>query len=227
MDLDDLLFVVADGMGGAKCGGRAAEMAVTALREYFRSATVSVIDDTGLHSNATAPQEQVAEAIRIANDRIFHESEANPECHGMGCTLSAIFIDGTDAIIGHVGDSRVYLYRDAELVQLTRDDSVVAKLIADGKIAPSDAASHPMRNLLMESVGVEESVNIQLMELPLRAGDRLLLSSDGLHGVIGDIALSTILAATESASITAQHLIQAARDHGAPDNVSCILVCCG
>ena len=227
MDLDELLFAIADGMGGARCGGQAADIAISTLREYFRSTPNhqrKAITDIDL--NFALTQGHMVEAIQVANERIFRLSGSSHECEGMGCTLSAVFVSGTTATVGHVGDTRVYLYRQDQLYQLTRDDSVVAKLIATGEIGAEEASSHPMRNMLMRSIGTSEEVDIQLIELSLQARDRLLLSSDGLHGVIGETSLREILGAAQTPEITAQNLIQAALDRGAPDNTSCIILDC-
>src|SRR5689334_1419855 len=108
VELDSQVFVVADGMGGQQCGARAAELATGALRDYFRS------------HNLESAQQAMATAIQFANETVFRESESVPECAGMGCTVSAVCIENGVATIGNVGDSRVYLYRGGELVQLTR-----------------------------------------------------------------------------------------------------------
>src|SRR5262245_46914747 len=125
------VFVVADGMGGERCGGFAAELATRALDEYFRSTVSGYAGYTTQNLNGTlqANQERMATSIRLANERILSESLIAAECQGMGCTISAVSIDADIATIGSVGDSRVYLFRDGELVQLTRDDSVVAQLL--------------------------------------------------------------------------------------------------
>ena len=126
---NELIFVVADGMGGQRCGGYAAELATRAFHEYFHSDAVQLSAGySSDHNSALEPsQERMATAIRLANERIFRESGFAGECAGMGCTISAVTITGSVATIGSVGDSRVYLCRGGQLVQLTRDDSVLAE----------------------------------------------------------------------------------------------------
>jgi protein phosphatase len=221
MDVDEQLFAVADGMGGARCGGRAAELAVATLREYF-CAPGSQFRKSAIDFSVVP--EDLAEAIHAANERVFNESQVMSECEGMGCTLSALAIAGNTAYIGHVGDSRVYLYRDQQLLQLTRDDSVVEQMIAAGEIRSEEAASHPLRNVLLQSIGTAEELHIQMIQVPLHSGDRLLLSSDGLHGVVGQADLAGILDQAESPAAATRNLIQAALDRGGPDNVSCIVI---
>jgi serine/threonine protein phosphatase PrpC len=215
VDPDNGFFVLADGMGGEQCGGQAAEIATATVTEYFRE---------------PAPQkpakmtDRMDTAIRLANERVYAESIAAPECAGMGCTLSAMLMTGNIVTIGHVGDSRAYLYRNKELLQLTRDDSVVANLLATGDITPIEAHSHPMRNRLTQSVGFSQSIGPQVMDIVLYPGDRLLLTSDGMHSVIGDAGIIEVLTALDPPSETAQKLILATRKQGAPDNTSVIVI---
>jgi protein phosphatase len=227
VDLEQGVFVVADGMGGERCGGRAAEIATSTLAECFRSPSPFNPCHEGEASTPgrfAQSRSLMAQAIQLANRRVYEESVNMPECAGMGCTLSAIAMCGNKATIGHVGDSRIYLYRNKELLQLTRDHSIVANLIAAGEITPSEARSHPMRNRLTQSVGFGETVEPQLVDTDLFSGDRLLLSTDGLHGVIGDTGILEVLAVAEPPEETASRLIHAARAAGAPDNTSAIVV---
>jgi serine/threonine protein phosphatase PrpC len=219
------VFVVADGMGGERCGGYAAELATRAVEEFFRSPAAEINNhQLSEPDRLEATQERMAKAIRLANERVFRESMSTAECRGMGCTLSAVTISGGLATVGSVGDSRVYLLRGGQLVQLTRDDSVLERLLAAGAITAEDTRSHPMRNLLTQSVGTKEMLDIQIIEFPLCAGDRLLLSSDGLHAIIGDKAILETLAETHDPGATASILIASARQSGGPDNISCVVV---
>ena len=226
VEQDKLIFVVADGMGGERCGARAAELATLSFSEYFRvlaapsDSRYAMEPDSGLEPF----QERMATAIRLANERIFRESEMNSDCAGMGCTISAVVINGDIATVGNVGDSRVYLHRDKQLFQLTRDDSVLAKLLAAGTITPQEVPTHPMRNVLTQSVGTNENVDIQVMEFELLTGDRLMVSSDGLHGIIGDKIIDEILASERPPDAAVRDLIAGARAHGGPDNISCIVI---
>jgi protein phosphatase len=223
---EESIFVVADGMGGQRCGGRAAELATLAFQEYFQMASSQL--DSRYSSNQNGlldhSKEMMATAIQFANERIFRESDFMEDCTGMGCTISAVKIDRDVATIGNVGDSRVYLYRMEQLVQLTRDDSVIANLLASGEITPEEVPSHPMRNMLTQSVGTKETVEIQLMELKLVQGDRLLLCSDGLHGVIGDTVIEQILSSENDAETAVRALIAEARNRGGPDNISSVVI---
>ena len=228
VDRDQFLFAVADGMGGERCGGRAAELAMRALDEYFRSSIRELDPAYASDQNGAlqATQERMATAIRLANDRILQESETVTECSGMGCTISALAINGDIATVGSVGDSRVYLFRGDQLIQVTRDDSVLAKLLAAGAIIQEQTRSHPMRNVLTQSLGTKESVEIQIIEFALASRDRLLISSDGLHGVVTDTVICEILASTDEPQIAVRDCVAAARQRGGPDNISCIVIEC-
>ena len=147
-----------------------------------------------------------------------------PECRGMGSTISAVNMKGRTATIGTLGDSRVYLCRSNALVQLTRDDSVVARLVDAGEISPEDARVHPMRNVLTQAAGKAERVTPQVRQVELNHADRLLLSSDGLHGVVGEEQMCAILNAGDDIEVTVRKLVAEGRKLGAPDNLSCVLV---
>jgi len=225
MELNELVFAVSDGMGGQRCGGRAAELATCAMHEFFLSPATQLerrrlTDQNGVLTS----NDRMATAFLFANERILREAERTAECTGMGCTISALSISDNVATIGSVGDSRVYLYRAGQLVQLTRDDTVVAKLLESEKITSKDIATHPSRNLLTQSVGTRENIDIQIAELTLLSGDRLLLSSDGLHAIIGDPAISEILLSGQDPEATVRQLILRARNRGGPDNISCIVI---
>ena len=174
------IFTVADGMGGQRCGERAAEIAVQSVQNYFQTTSDRKEITWPFGYDATIPLEQnlMLTAIKLANLHVRQEAEAVAECPGMGSTIVAAYITGNTAVIGSVGDSRLYLYRGKTLTPLTKDDSFIARLIDSGSITPAEAASHPMRSVLTEAVGAKESVTVQVHELQLADGDRLMLTSD-------------------------------------------------
>jgi serine/threonine protein phosphatase PrpC len=213
------LFVAADGMGGMKSGDKAAEIAVQTVKNYFQTTW-----PFGYDANLPLSQNLVSTAIRLANRRVWRESEASPEYTGMGSTLILAYIKANKATIGSVGDSRIYLHRSKELTQLTKDDSLVARLIESGAISVAEAALHPMRSVLTEAVGAKEAISVETHDLDLLHGDRLMLTSDGAHGVIDEDSLRELLNRGADLKTTVESIIAGARERGGPDNVSCIIV---
>jgi PPM family protein phosphatase len=225
IELQPSVFVVADGMGGEQCGGLAAEIAVDTVVAYLRTPKNESDEwPFGYDRRLDLAANGVSNAIRLANLRILERSKQIPECTGMGSTISVVGLQGKTATIGTIGDSRVYLYRPNTLLQLTKDDSVVAKLVDAGEISPEDAPMHPMRNVLTQAAGKSERVLPQTKQIELQHADRLLMSSDGLHGVLSHNALSDILSTGDDLEVTARKFVSEARKLGAPDNVSCVLI---
>jgi protein phosphatase len=204
------LLVVADGMGGHRGGATASRLAVEAL-----GAALERTDD---------PSEAwLAEAIRAANRDVHRASLLDPELRGMGTTLVAALIDeGGRAWIAHVGDSRAYLVRGDRLEALTEDHSVVAEMIRRGLLTPDEAATHPRRNEILRSVGVETDVEPDLRELELAPDDVLLLCSDGLCGVVSDDEIERI-ATGHTPEEGVERMIAAANERGGPDNITAVI----
>ncbi len=146
----------------------------------------------------------------------------------MGTTVAAVLVNDSKAIVANVGDSRAYLYRAGGLRQLTVDDTWVESMAAQGLIDSSEVRNHPMRNMLMQAAGAKERLDVHVLEHDMEAGDVLLLSSDGLHGVIGDDRIRSILGAIPGEDLAlrdaAERLVAAAKEKGAPDNVSVVLL---
>ncbi len=195
-----LLIAVADGMGGHAGGEVASRIAIEMIS-----------------TNVTSPLE---DRITDANKAIAEEGSRNPALAGMGTTVSAAEIT-TDGIvtIGHVGDSRVYLLRDGVLTQLTRDHTFVAELVAEGRITPEEAAVHPQRSMLLRALGHGRPLQVDVTEERLNAGDRLMICSDGLSGMIDDDKIDALLSeGTVEESVWA--LVEAANSAGGHDNIT-------
>ncbi len=226
--LDDRLglFIVADGMGGHTHGEVAAELAVTTVRCYIDSSRdrVDVTWPFGYNFDLSLCENRLATAVQLANRQVWRRSEQAPECAGMGTTLVAALLNGNTAAVANVGDSRLYLFRQERLIQLTIDDTWVGAMVQQGTLDPSEVANHPMRNVLTQAAGARENVEIHCVEHTFAAGDILLLSSDGLHSVVEEEAISAVLASGEGLERATSRLIHAARANGAPDNVSCVLL---
>jgi PPM family protein phosphatase len=203
------LFVVADGMGGAQAGEVASKLAV----EEFHEA----LPDEG------SAEERLTNRIRAANRRIYDLSRTEHEHAGMGTTLTAAYLDDDHLAVAHVGDSRAYIFRDDELTRLTQDHSLVEELVRQGKLTEEQAAEHPQRSIITRALGIEGDVEVDTWSYPMRAGDVVLLCSDGLTSMIGEEQIGRILRSESSLDHAADRLIAAANDAGGRDNITVIL----
>lgn len=206
------LLVVADGMGGANAGEVASRLAADTVIETYRA-------DTG-----GDPAHALRVAIETANSRVHSQSVANHDQRGMGTTCTAVVVRGNKVWIGHVGDSRAYLVRDGETHRLTSDHSLVAELVERGHLTEQEARHDPRRNVVTRSVGALADVQVDAgpIDEPLRAGDRLVLCSDGLHGQVSDSEIA-MLAGDQEPDEACQSLIDLANERGGPDNITVII----
>lgn len=224
------LFAVADGMGGHDAGEVASRLAVDALAAFIRrsAADTDFSWPYGLDGTLSFDGNRLRTAIHLANRRVFRAAESNDDYSGMGTTIVAVLINGLEAAIGHVGDSRAYLLRNGTVEQLTQDDSWAATILAaDPGVRNADLAHHPMRNVLTNALGAREQVDVHLAECKLLPGDTLLLCSDGLHGVLDAHAIGEIVANQPDMEIAARELVEASLDRGSRDNVTALVVRCG
>lgn len=205
------LLVVADGMGGHEAGELASAATVAAIVD---AASASAVADEVLNS--------LANAVITSGEYIADVVAGNRELTGMGTTLTSLAVRGDRIAIAHVGDSRAYLYRDGELSQMTKDHTFVQSLVDAGEITKEEAAVHPRRNLMMRAIDGIHAVEVDLSVREARIGDRFMLCSDGLCGVIDDDA---IIAALESSDIVnaVTQLIDSAMEHGGPDNITVVV----
>ncbi|MGO9751736.1 MAG: Stp1/IreP family PP2C-type Ser/Thr phosphatase [Solirubrobacteraceae bacterium] len=203
------LFVVADGMGGARAGEVASRIAV----EMF---------EQGLPAEGT-PERRLSTVVQNANREIYELSRTEREREGMGTTLTAAYLDQDHVAIAHVGDSRAYMFRAGELVRLTQDHSLVDELVKAGKLTEEQALEHPQRSIITRALGPEPEVTVDTWSYPARPGDVLLLCSDGLTGMISEAHISAILAAAPSLQGAADALIDEANEAGGRDNITVVL----
>ncbi|GAB3794821.1 protein phosphatase 2C domain-containing protein [Humibacter antri] len=208
------LFLVADGMGGHAGGDVASAIATNRIKE---------ID----HDYPTAEDAQVAlqSALLAANGLLAETVFEHPELTGMGTTVSALIrVDGKVAL-AHIGDSRIYLMRDGELKQVTVDHTFVQRLVDTGRITEEEALTHPRRSVLMRVLGdVDSSPEIDTWTVETLPGDRWLICSDGLSGVVKQEVIQAVLAHVDSPKAAADRLVRASLDAGAPDNVTVVIV---
>ncbi|NYE18567.1 PP2C family protein-serine/threonine phosphatase [Microbacterium immunditiarum] len=207
------LFVVADGMGGHAGGDVASSMAITRLAEL----------DHPYESTAEA-ERALREAITETAGDLIDTVRARPELAGMGTTVSALIMVDDYAVIAHIGDSRVYLYRDGALTQITTDHTFVQRLVDSGRITPEEARFHPRRSVLMRVLGdMDADPELDTFIMPTQPGDRWLICSDGLSGVVDDIHTARALGQGMAPGRTADNLLKQALDGGAPDNVTIVI----
>ena len=211
------LLSVADGMGGPGHGQEASQLAIQALAEYVSH--ILCVEQTPCENWLSLLQA----GVQYANQAVYERNEQQRTA--MGTTMTAALFNETTAYVAHVGDSRLYLNHEPEgLVQITHDHSIVAKLVAEGAIAPDDIYTHPRRNQIYRCLGDEVSVEVDTAVVPIVAGDTLLLCSDGLWEMVRDRQIAGILAVLiSSPSQTARALVQAALNGGGEDNISAIV----
>lgn len=201
------LYVVADGMGGHRGGDVASQIAVETLER--------------LAAEEPAP---LADHVRRANRAVWDRSVEDQRLSGMGTTLTATRIDGMTAVLAHVGDSRAYLMRDGVLRQLTEDHSLVARMVKSGEITEAEADVHPHKNVLTRALGTDEEVDVDEETVALLDGDRLLLCSDGLTGMVTEDQILAILANSDQPQQAADRLVKAANRAGGIDNISVVVL---
>lgn len=205
------IAVVADGMGGHEAG------------ELASAATIaSVVDAAKLATDADEVLAFLSDAVITAGEYIADVVSANRELAGMGTTMTAVVVRGERLAVAHVGDSRAYLLRDGEFQQITKDHTFVQTLVDAGEITKAEAAVHPRRNLMMRAIDGIHAVDVDLSVREAKVGDRLLLCSDGLCGVVAEEEIRIALSATDLTSAVTE-LIDSAIASGAPDNVTVIV----
>jgi protein phosphatase len=203
------LFVVADGLGGHRAGEVASRIAVDVLAEQ---------------APHTAEPHALDDAVQAANLAVIDAAREGRGRSGMGTTLTAVILDGTHMAVSHVGDSRAYLLHDGALQRVTRDHSMVADMIREGTLTEEEARYHPNRSVITRALGTQPDMLPDTFEADASRGDRLLLSSDGLHAQVSDLEIADILLNAQRPSDAAKALVAAANDAGGIDNVTVVVV---
>lgn len=205
--------MVSDGMGGLASGEVASQITKESVDAVFKS------------ENQNLPLEQIVKkAIETANSNVRQCQREKPESREMGCTCVLLAFRNNDYCLGYVGDSRIYLFRDGLLKQLTTDHSYVEELFQRGLIKKEEMATHPYRNSITRYVGHKDSIKVDVISGALQVGDRFILCSDGLHNEITDVQIATILQNNSiKPEICVHKLIKSALDHGGKDNVSVVI----
>ena len=205
------LLAVADGMGGHAAGEVASSLTIGSMAK---------LDSEPPGGDMLA---ELAAAVAAANTRLQEMIIANPAVEGMGTTLTALFWSDGHAAVCHIGDSRGYLLRDGELFQITHDHTLVQSLVDEGRISADDVSTHPQRSLLLRALDGRSVAEPDLSVHDSQAGDRYLLCSDGLSGVVSDETLRETMTTIEDPEAVARQLIELALHGGGPDNITCIV----
>jgi serine/threonine protein phosphatase PrpC len=226
---EEQLYCVADGMGGHASGEVASRLAVEELAEFFRL--------TGRDEEATWPwredparrpdENRLLTAVKLANLRIFERAGSDERLRGMGTTLVCAHFEraGGAVVVGHVGDSRAYLWRGGSLRQVTEDHSLLNDYLKARRLTPEEIESFPHKNVIVRALGMKETVEVDLVRLPVEEGDVLLLCCDGLSGMVSDEQVGELIRQhLGDLKAAAQALVDAANEAGGVDNITCVLV---
>lgn len=207
--------LVADGLGGAAAGELASRLFAEASLEVFQQANDLV------EKNVV---ERIQNSFRLANEKIRDHVEENPAHKGMGCTADLMAFSDQGFVLGHLGDSRTYRFRDSRLKQLTHDHSLIQDQIDRGLIAEESARRHPLRNVILKAVGINEDLALDIIRGRTYPEDQFLLCSDGLTDMVDDNALEDVLRSPISVQKKIDQLIDLALSGGGIDNITVVLV---
>ena len=225
---EDRLFMVADGMGGHASGDVASKLSTEVIGEFYRHSRSPVTTwPYRYDENRSFAENRMIAAIRLANERIFDASQHNRNQRGMGTTIVLFHFNGDDAYVAHVGDSRCYRFRDEHVELLTRDHS----LLEDWKDARPDLTDDeirdfPHKNVITRALGMRETVDVDVFRTKLEHGDRILLCSDGLSGMLSDEELRDVVTGVEDPEEAVAEIIERSNAAGGDDNITAMLIEC-
>ncbi len=215
-ETDRAVAVLCDGMGGERAGEVAAQLAAEAFLEHAR---------TSMDSGENMLSVDIArESAAWANLQVFDRASRDTDCAGMGTTLVAVVINGQDAAVVNVGDSRCYWLAESQILQVTRDHSWVQDLVDRGVITSGEARSHPRKNLITRAVGHQRRIRSDIFRMDLREGDILLLCSDGLSNLVTEAEIASELISGKDDESKCGALLRLALERGAPDNVTTVIL---
>lgn len=207
--------VVCDGMGGAKSGSIASEIATKSIVEYIEKSYSRKL-------NRNSVLTLMKNAVLSANIDVYETAKKNPDCFGMGTTAVVVIVRNSFALICHVGDSRAYLLTDT-IEQITRDHSIVQTLLENGKLTPEEAKNHPKKNVITRALGVEQNVIPDCMEISLEIGDTVLICSDGLSNFLDEKEIFEIFKNNKNEDVT-DILVNKANENGGGDNITAVTI---
>lgn len=217
------LFLIADGMGGHAAGEVASRIASQAIESFINDTKDADVNTTWpfpYDTSLSLDGNRLTAAFRIANRRLNAAMQEDEALRTMATTVAALLINKGTPVVAHVGDSRLYRWRNGVLLQITQDHSWVNEQVRAGVLTETDARSHPWRHVVTRALSGGEDPEVEVTEVDLRPGDRLLICSDGLSGVVPMDKLQTIIGRGESPDRTCEALVDAANQAGGPDNIT-------
>jgi protein phosphatase len=221
------LGVVADGMGGHSAGEIASNIAVSVLAETIRKVNNGQlkIPDNFL-AKLDSTERKLLMAANLANAAIFSTAQSSEIYRMMGTTLTGVLFDKDSAIAVHVGDSRLYLFRDGKIVQITTDHSLAMEHVRRGLLTRAEADRSKIQNVLTRAMGIKKNIEFDLLKFPVKEGDTLLLCSDGLYKGLSEADMGTLLEAGKQTSIVklCKHLVRVSNERDGQDNISAVLI---
>ena len=217
LDRNTLLCVLCDGMGGAKSGNIASSLALDVFVQEIKRSYHGSMDKDKVN-------QMLRSAVKLANFTVFDQAAQFEEFSGMGTTLAAVLVRGKEATVVNVGDSRVYAVDKNGIYQLTRDHSLVQMMVERGDLSPEMARSYPGKNFITRAIGTETVAECDLFHHKLERGDCLLLCSDGLSNMMDDQEILFEVVHGVSKQQCCQRLLDIAKNRGAPDNVTSVLI---
>jgi protein phosphatase len=222
---DENLCCVADGMGGHSSGEIASKIAVDELAEFFRM-TARDQDVTWpfkMDKARNYDENRLATGIKLANKSIYERACTDTKYKGMGTTIVSLHFINETAYVGHVGDSRVYFFRQGVLKQVTEDHSLLNDYLKAKKLSPEEIENFPHKNVIVRALGMKETVQVDVAKVEPQEGDVFLLCSDGLSGMVTDPQMQEILSRTMELEKACSQLVDLANAAGGNDNVTCVL----
>ncbi|MCK9216800.1 MAG: Stp1/IreP family PP2C-type Ser/Thr phosphatase [Firmicutes bacterium] len=210
--------VIADGMGGHNAGEVASKMAVLQFIDFYERNIKNYKNSFNNYAKL------VKEAFFCVNKNIYLESIKKPEYTGMGTTLTVVFIIDNKMIIGHVGDSRVYMIRESHIEKITTDHSYVAELIKNGTIKPEEASSHPQKNLITRAIGTSYTIDVDINVYDLKNGDYMIMCTDGLSNMLNQTEIKETVLYDNDLIEKCNALIGLANKKGGHDNITVIII---
>ncbi len=214
----DKVFIVADGVGGNNSGEVASRTCVDEVAKYVETHALSVLQ------NKDDVKQYFQDCIKTVNFKILELSQTHEENWGMATTAVIAYLKAGVLHVFNVGDSRAYILRNGVLTQITEDHTYVNSLIKAGRLSKEEAAHHENRNMITRAVGADYRIESDYYNVPVRAGDRILISTDGLHGEVEHQELTRIVSEDRNMTDICENLVNAAKEHGGSDNITMVVV---